>query len=63
MKVKIKILIVTIIVAIMTIGIFSIFFTKKSNEELQTITSEKQLLDLYKGNTYDRYDDNIFKPY
>ena len=61
MKEKIKILIVTIIVAIMTIGIFSIFFTKKSNEELQTITSEKQLLDLYNGNTYDRYDDNIFK--
>ena len=62
MKEKIKILIVTFIVAIMAVGILTVFFTKKSNEELQTITSEKQLLDLYNKSYYSKsYDDDFFK--
>ena len=56
MKQKIKKMIIAILIIIIIIGITAIFFTKRSNEELQSISSEKQLLDLY--NKSDNYYDN-----
>lgn len=49
MNKKIKITISVLIVAIIIISILAVIFNKKSNEELQTITSEKQLLKLYEN--------------
>ncbi len=56
MKQKIKKMIIAILIIIIIIGIATIFFIKRGNEELQSIASEKQLLDIYnKSDNY--YDD------